>query len=821
MNIILKTSLKNIFGKPFRTLMVVFAIFVCSVSAMLSFDMVSSIKGILNGIFAGISRADFMVSAGSSGNKGLPDGFPESDVMILNGKSEILYKDIEGEYNYVTTDYLDIYAVDFDEAADMRFIEPMTVGFGEAAITTAFSRDYGYGIGDKFTVHDRADEDVELEVVSIIPSDTKNVLLSGNVALINRETQEVLSAGRKGSTVFMIDVLNDDEKDKAMDMMKELYPTANTFDFNISMDSLGSIDELTSYIYLLFAITFLLVIFVTASICNRIVSERMAFIGTLRSLGMSAVGTARVLLLENILYALLGSIPAVAVYGLIRIPILKMFSGGTTSDGNKYDTGIPSLSVVLVVCVILCVMLIECLIPLRAILKALKTSIRDIIFDNRDTAYRFSKAGLFAGLAMILGAFISIFFSKSMPGAIVCLLCSVTALALLFPWIFKGVTDLIKRLAEKTENAGWSLASVEAISRKSTVGSGVLCVTAAAMSVIIFAFAQSASDSVGSIYYTCDVKVTCNDNIKKYSFIDKLDTVTGTEVIYTKKDFAEINDSGNKDEYCTFYAMPDGGYKYYTFFSDLPDKVDDGSILVCEKYASAHGFNAGDVIKITYDSKGVFPIEREYRIAAFFKQESYDGNGCFIMPYDEYYKIYREKPGEYLIKCDDPDYVAQAIKTYAAGAYSEVKTMDEMIADDKASTAKFSAIMTAVIIIALGMTLVGMISNQLIGFEGRRKECAVLLSTAMGKSKLSGILVREMLITSLTASGLGTLTGVMLTVVINNATSNSTSLDMTVNSNPLATLLFFVMLVAAFTGTVLFPIKNLRKMKIAEQIKYE
>ena len=91
MNIILKTSLKNIFGKPLRTMMVVFAIFVCSVSAMLSFDMVSSIKSILVNIFAGVSRADFMVSAVSSVNKELPDGFPESDIMIINGKSEMLY----------------------------------------------------------------------------------------------------------------------------------------------------------------------------------------------------------------------------------------------------------------------------------------------------------------------------------------------------------------------------------------------------------------------------------------------------------------------------------------------------------------------------------------------------------------------------------------------------------------------------------------------------------------------------------------------------------------------------------------------------------
>ena len=277
MNIILKTSLKNIFGKPLRTLMVVFAIFVCSVSAMLSFDMISSIKSILVNIFSGISRADFMVSAVTSTPKELPDGFPESDIMVLNGTSEMLYKDIEGEYNYVTTEYLDIYAVDFDEAASMKFTEPMNVGPGEAAISATFANAYGYGIGDKFTVHDGKDEEFELTVATITPSNSKNFLLAGNVALINRETGESLSAGRKGSTVLMIDVLNDNEKKTAMDMKKELYPNSSSIDFTVSTDGFDVIDELTSYIYLLFAITFLLVIFVTASICNRIVSERMSF----------------------------------------------------------------------------------------------------------------------------------------------------------------------------------------------------------------------------------------------------------------------------------------------------------------------------------------------------------------------------------------------------------------------------------------------------------------------------------------------------------------------------------------------------------------
>ena len=197
MNIILKNSLKNIFGKPLRTLLVVFAIFMCSLSAMVSFDMVSSIKDILYGIFAGISRADFMVTVNSANDKGLPDGLPESDIMKISTNSEMLYKDIEGEYNYVTTDYLDIYGVDIDEAVDMKFLEPMSIGEGEAAVTEAFSTGYGYGIGDKFIIHDRAGGEVELTVVSIIPSNTKNLLLIGNAAVVNEETSKVRSEERR------------------------------------------------------------------------------------------------------------------------------------------------------------------------------------------------------------------------------------------------------------------------------------------------------------------------------------------------------------------------------------------------------------------------------------------------------------------------------------------------------------------------------------------------------------------------------------------------------------------------------------------------
>lgn len=171
--------------------------------------------------------------------------------------------------------------------------------------------------------------------------------------------------------------------------------------------------------------------------------------------------------------------------------------------------------------------------------------------------------------------------------------------------------------------------------------------------------------------------------------------------------------------------------------------------------------------------------------------------------------------------CENPARVANLIRTYAVNYYSDVKTQDEILKDEATNNAKMRALTAGIIVISVGITLIGMASNQLIGFEGRKKECAVMLSTAMGKGTLSGILFREMLISSLTASALGTAVGVLMVFILDNATSASEEMKMAIEIDPIMTIAFFVFLVAAFVATVLFPIKNLRKMKIAEQIKYE
>ena len=819
MNIVFKNSLKNIFGKPLRTLLVVFAIFVCSLCALLCFDLSESITGILTLFYGSVSRADFIVSSSGSDVSTLPDGFPEADTMTIVGDSEMLYKKIDGEYCYVTTDTLRIMGLDVDEAVDMKFLAPIDLKDGEMFINKAFSDDYGYKVGDKITIHDRADEELELTIGGILPDDTKNPLITGYTGIINLNTSKNVSCGHMSADMLLIDLHDNTGIEEAKDMIEDRYPAAVITDLYLSESDLALVNEMKSVFYLLFAIAFLLVIFVTASICNRIVSERMSYIGTLRSLGMSTSRTGRILLLENVLYALLGSIPATLLYALIRNPLLSFMFNGTDSEGNAVQFDIPAFPVGLVIGVILGAVLIECLIPLRAILKALKTSIRDIIFDNRDTAYRFSRATLVIGIICLVTAVVTFFFRTNMILAILCMLTSVAALAALFPWILKFITALIKKISDKLGRPSMALASVEAISRKSTVGSGVLCATAAAMCVIVYAVSGAMSDNINDIPYDCDVILTASEKDTYYSFIDHMDNVTDTEMVYMTMTEYKLNDE--KISIGNFFAMPDDGFRYFTGFSDLPDKVEPGTIVLDKKYANRKGIKEGDTITLTFNPEGVVPIDRKFTVAKITSVSASTGMDTFLMNEDEYKVLCYGSPAWILIKTTDPEGTKAALETYAKGAYSKVETISEYIADQKKQNSQQLAVIAAIIIIALGMTAIGMISNQLLGFEGRKKECAVMLSTAMGKGKLSGILFKEVLITSVTASGIGTLVGLLMINVIQKAMASTQSISMTFDVNPLTVFLFFIAMTVVFTGTVLFPIRNLRKMKISEQIKYE
>ncbi|MBO4496530.1 MAG: ABC transporter permease [Clostridiales bacterium] len=857
MRIVLKNSLKNIFGKPFRTLLIVFAIFACCFCGYLCFDIGSTIETVVAEMVGMTSTADLMVTSGGMDLSDMKEILPEAEILTVSAKSETICMKIKNEYNYVTTEGLMLLGMNPAQAVKLGFSDITPIADNEILLASALAEKAGYKVGDKITVHDLAEEEVELTIAGLIPKTTKNVLLMGSRGIVNESTGDRLMCGVKKASFVQIDLADDSKTAEVEVLLKEKYPDASVSKLLLSEKDQAMLDELKAFMYLLFAIMFLLVIFVTASISNRIVSERMSFVGTLRSLGMSAKKTGRILILENVLYALLGSLPASLLYLAVREPLLSSMFTMQTSEGETMHVALPAMSPILPVGIILGAILIECLIPLRAILKALKTSIRDIIFDNRDTEYRFSRVLTIAGLILLAISIVTFFLRSNLLGATGCLLSTVIALALLFPMILRFVTFVVSRIASKTGSASWSLASAETISRKSTVGSGVLLATAAAMCVIIFSIAGAMSESMSEVSFNCDAVITCSKPGKYYSYVDRLDGVTETERIYSllddiviaksaaaqaatnedaaanmagtanadAKDAAAANansSTATEKTRATLYGFPEGGYHLYKGYEMLPSKIESDTVVIDSRYAKENGYKEGDSIEITIHPDGLLPVTRTYTIASIVKTSPLEGGEAVVFfSEEEFITLFKDKPYYILINCTDPLKIVSMIRIYGQGTFSSVNTYEEEVENAKEEASQITLILGIVIVVAIAMTCIGTISNQLIGFTGRRKECAVMLSTAMSKKQLSGILFREVLITSIASSGIGVLIGHFLTKVIAAAVDSTASIGLAINADAGRSLLFFLALTIVFAATVLFPIRSLRKMKIAEQIKYE
>ena len=822
MNIILKTTFKNIVGKPLRSALVIFSIFVCSLAALFCFDLMQVEKSSVTDMMTQVmGKADILFSGQGADDSLLPEGFPEHETLSVRSFDDSVYQDIPGEYFVVSSKKVSISGADIGAAISMGMVrEDLEIGDNEAIVTRSFANLFECEEGDTVTIHDVRGNPVDVVVRHIVQTQPLHMLFRGNAMLVNDNTADILSCDQKVSMMYFFSINDPEQIKTASDMLEASFPSANILSFAGSLSSENQMRETLGMMMLMFAVAFLLVIFITASICERIVSDRMSFVGTLRSLGLSAKATGLILLMENALYALLGSVPAVVLYAIVRVPMYTSLFSFSTSEGSMVEFNIDPLSIILVISVIVGAVVVECIIPLKAQLKALNTSIRDIIFDNRDTDYKFSRFGLVLGSVLTVTSIVTFFFRNNIFGAAACLVTGVFGLSFLFPRILRFITNFIQKTTSKADHEKWALAAIEAGTRKSAVGSGILCVTSTAMCMIVFTVASSLIGAYSATIYDCDVVAETTKKIDYYSYAEHLDGVSDTEIIYSA-DMQPISINGAHENF-DFYALPDGGYRMYNGFSDLPDTLEDGSILLLNSWAQRNGINVGDTVTVIYNYNGVFPIEKEYVVAGLFKSvQSNSTTNLLIMSINDFRTVFHDKPGLLLIKSDNPSATADALRTYGIGTFRQVRTIDEVIEEEQNRNNTTLQVFTIIIIIAVSMTCIGIISNQLIGFEGRKKECAVMLSTAMSRKTLIIILFREMIITSLSSTLIGTGVGSIMVYVIKSALEASDSLYIPIHYNFGLVALMWGVMTLIFVLTVLFPVRSLRKMKISEQIKYE
>ncbi|MGN1416293.1 MAG: ABC transporter permease [Oscillospiraceae bacterium] len=822
MGIILKHTIKNIFKRPERTFLLTLCIFLCSISASLCLDMTGSVQRLFSnyfGSFVGSTDMEFINLTNI--DEEMLSELPENRHLLISNSFTPFYRRDPQMYSYAIETDVTVMTTDLKKAHEMNvLLTEMELTEDETAMTSELAELLGYSVGDTIEFYDELGEKQEFTVKLLI--ERGGIVNGRNICIISPEGMERLTGGETSYLQALIDFTNDSDADIAEEYLKERYPESEVLNIRYNEDIDEAVNQVSIIFYTLFAVCLLVVIIITVTVAERIMNERMAVVGTLRSLGVSQRRTAFILMLENIFYALLGSVPGIIVYEAIRLPLLNtMF----VSNTDSLDFGAMSAGVKLAV--IIGAVLLESACTIKEIAAASRTAIRDIIFLNKDTEFRFSKAKTVIGIIALVTGIILVFVKDRGAASIICFIGLVLGVYLLFPYISVYGARAFERIFEKAGMPAARLAAAEAGTKKSTIASSALIAAASSICMLLFIFSDSLYGLFSGESFDTDIVMIGTSSLDYlYDYVDDLEGVTSTEnVYYMPYSYLEVNGKEIKNAavFGDDYEPEEGTRQFVSIEGMPPDAISNDEFYCSRIFAEETGIQLGDTVELNINSDSFIPVRLKLKLSGYINTVYFDPTGKGIMlSRENYIACNSDTPMYILVRCEEgyAGKITDSISKYSSGTVDEVKTYEAYLEQMKNENASEAMMIKMLGSIGLALTFVGVVSNQLIGFESRKRENAVLLSVAMTKGRLKKMLLIETVISSILPIIVSVPLGMLLSLPI-KAIMYSTGTQLPLVFDIPELLGLTVILLIVFSLTVLFPYKSLRKMKLSEQLKYE
>lgn len=822
MYIILKHALRNISSKKGRTFLLIFCVTLTSFVAMIAFDMTNTIESLMNQyFFQAMGQVDLMVD---STRDDVFDGCENYHEVKFAFAAQLYYDRDPEMYSYSFAKPINVVAFD-DYGLAYEFSQlsdNVVIGDNEVYVSSDYSESYDVSEGDVITLYANDGTSFEVTVAGVM-SQTQFAFFSGPTIFATPETVKKINCSSNIEYVTRLVAL--DDYSTAEDFKEQVLkndPTATIDDMRADMKD-ADISSLYNMFYLIFLFTFLLVIFVTVSFSEKIVTERMSVVGTFRSLGTTIKTTTMILLLENVLYGLIGAVIGVVAYGFLRVPFLSTFVVLEDDYGNSFDVAsmVGATKWYTYALVILGAILVETLTPVFAVVKASKMSIRDIIFANKDTEFKYTWNRAYAGGILFIIAIVASFMNKSFWGLCVSIVAIICSIAILIPFLLKGITILGEKFLKTEKTPVLKLAVKEISNNKTLVNTAVLCITTLILSTSLYTFAGSQRKAFSTIPYDADIVITylnSNDSFF-YSFINDIDGVTEVEI--RRGENANITINGEKISDC--YVAPWENFTMFTALSQINTELSDNEVIISSQIAANNNIKVGDTVTVVFNNDGFFPIESELVVKDVLNSGITVARDIYISE-DRYTDLYGDNPSMLAIRCEEgrAEEVKDLLKKYIVGADDTISTYNELFETNRKQSAPLVATLTTIIVISLGLTIIGVSGNQTIGFENRRREMAVLYSTAMSRRKLIKLILLENAISIGTSVVTALIVSPFLIKIFSRVLTLISSGDIPeITYNVAAVVIYMLVAFLVIMLTNIIPIRRINEMKCSIELKYE
>ena len=816
MSILGKLTRRNITGKPMRSFAIILALAASAFALLLCMGgREAPEQQLRKNILSSYGGAEIQFIDTNRDLKINEDDLPEGSKIITFSTLAANAGSSKGEYAIKVTWF------DPEKAIDFGFLENSIDPGDGVIVSESFAKKAGLSEGDTLELTSTIDNQNAASVkksisvkVSSISRDKYFRRRATTIYLSEANLQKLSADGVSGKSSAYADIPDDlDVKAVSMEMQKK-YPDYIIGEL-LTDQMLDDLNNQTMVFVLIFAVILMMTLFLTFSMSKHIANERISTIGTLRSLGGSIPRTSAVLLVESGIYGLTGGIIGAVLFAVFgRFAIISMFA--TIPDDWSMKLYMYPIAVLFAIA-------IQIICQTGALVKAVKTPVRDIIFSSRDTAYHLSIKKTIAGAVILAGGIVLGINAYDMIFSIAAIALICTGAVMLLPFLLKGISKVLVKLFGALGMPCAKLAANECAHKKSTVASTQLTFVSLAITIAIFITSMSISQLYNPDIYNMDAVIGLDQKTEKVDEFVKMDGITDCQYLYNT--FSSVRINGKKKTYVCFAAYDD--FSLYTGVSGLGAEPAEDEVYIGEGYARQLGVKAGDTVEIK-DMDNIIRNQdgsEEYAVYKFrvkgLCSTVYHYSKSFVVNK----KWFRDNMGDIVDRVyinlrspDDLDKVTSETEKKFRGA--EVQTRAQVIADQEEESSDIMTILYSMIAIGCVLALLGAVSNAIIGFEQSRRKYAVLHSVAASRKKLSRLILLETLISSVTAGGLALLTGVLLTSLIETALA-SLDIGVEIIFNVPLIAVFIAVLTAAMLLAALKPISSLRKMNTAAELKYE
>lgn len=548
--------------------------------------------------------------------------------------------------------------------------------------------------------------------------------------------------------------------------------------------------------------------------------DRLPVIGTFRSIGATQKAVTGILLLESMLYGVIGGLIGIPA-GLLVLKLILRGMGESISQGIEIPVVISPFSIFLSFSAAVTVSLLSAWIPVR---RASRLPIKDVVLgsvEERAVPRRFIVMGgviLFA-VSMILPKLAS---GKMLyPAGGFSLLGLITATILMVPLLTNLICWGLEYLLGAVLGNEGRLAARNMRDNKN-VGQNITLLFISISAVIaITVVGNFVTAYVGDVFRDAELQGFA-DGYMEPQFVERVKNMEGIEKVlplHVYKDqmqadgrtLSRLEATDDLDCYSSMMGLQytEKGMKEQAVSAFAGQRA----ILLSESCMERMGFWAGDTISLTGDTG-----ENEYRIAGSFKSRATDVEA--VIPSSYAVVDFGASAYDFLAyTAADPEAIMIQIRSLFGETANWSRTVEEFNEDALSTVSAFLQPMHSLTYFILLMAAVGVINNLLINYMQKRRSTAMYKSVGLSNRQNVKMTLIEGFVSGLIGAVIAIFVSYMEIKTIFLVAGPKIAMAPKLDAVTFLTAGAMGVLVTLIGSVV--PIIKSRRMKLVEEIKFE